>query len=344
MRIAIAHESRGTIAALKQAISTVREWKVAWTATDGESAVSHCASDRPDVLLVSPVLPGLDGVEVTQRVMRDSPCVVVVVTDEHRRHPGEVFEAMGAGAVDAIQAPAVGTSGRLSGVDAVVSRLQIASRLVVSREPAAPPRRATVRAAAPQLVAIGASTGGPAAVAEVIAALPEGFPAAVVVVQHVDAQFTENLASWLGAQTRLPVRLAQAGQRPAPGEVALTGSNDDLALTAHLEFTYRRPRDGTFYHPSADVFFESVAAYWPAAGVAALLTGIGSDGAEGLLALRAKGWHTIAQDEHSSVVYGMPRAAVELKAATDVLPVGRIGEAITRFVLGDAAKRGTRGK
>jgi two-component system response regulator WspF len=347
MRVGVAHESSGVVAALRQVVASIKGWQVAWVESTGEAAIARCQRDRPDLLLLSPDVgePGL--AEATRRIMRGAPCVVVVVARDSRAQAAAVFEAMGAGAVDAVAAPAVGEDGRLSGLEEIARRLKRSARLVTHRADTA--RRSGFAPVAPltpvaPLVAIGASTGGPAAVAAVLSALPVPLDASVVVVQHVDAQFAANLAAWLGGHTRLEVALAVAGGSPRRGVVVVTGANDDLTLTSRLEFAYRRPRDGTFYHPSVDVFFESVAAHWPGPGVAVLLTGIGRDGAEGLLALRRKGWHTIAQDERSSVVYGMPRAAAELNAAVEILPIERIGAAILRALGARGTdKRGTRG-
>jgi two-component system response regulator WspF len=181
------------------------------------------------------------------------------------------------------------------------------------------------------LVIVGASTGGPVALVTVLAGLPPTFHAAIVVVQHVGEEFCGELAQWLAGQIRLPARVAMRGDRPHPGEVVLAGGRDDLVMTPGLDLAYRRPVRQSFYHPSVDVFFKSVAAYWPTHGLAVLLTGIGRDGAEGLLALRSAGWSTIAQDQASSVVYGMPKAAVDLGAAAEVLSLEQIGPAINRF-------------
>lgn len=344
MRVALAHESSGVVAALRQVVSANKGWRVAWVAADSESAILRCAQERPDLLLLSPGLPGPDIATVIRRIMAASPCVVVVVARDRQAQAAAVFDAMSAGAVDAMTAPSVGVDGQLAGMDDATRRLKTAAKLVTQSPDPAPPARAVSTLPSMPLVAIGASTGGPSAVAAVLSALPSAFDAAVVVVQHVDAQFAPDLVTWLGGHTSLSVAMAAAGARPKPGAVAVTGSNDDLVVTAGFEFAYRQPRDGTFYHPSVDVFFESLAAYWPGPGVAVLLTGIGRDGADGLLALRRKGWHTIAQDERSSVVYGMPRAAAEINAAVEILPVAAVGTAIVRALeQRAAAKRGTRG-
>jgi two-component system response regulator WspF len=175
---------------------------------------------------------------------------------------------------------------------------------------------------------VGASTGGPKAVSDLLLPLPRDWNAAVVVVQHVDVAFAQGLAKWLGDRTGRPVRVAENGQQPQAGDVLLAGTNDHVVLTRSGTLEYRvEPRD-VFFRPSVDVFFESVAEHWPHPGVALLLTGMGRDGARGLLALRRRGWHTIAQSEDSCVVFSMPKAAIDAGAACEVLPVDQMARVI----------------
>jgi chemotaxis response regulator CheB len=305
--------------------------------------VARCAADRPDVLLIGLQTDARDAVEAIEQVMRRSSCTVLAVAST-QAPPALLMEAIGAGAVDVVPSPGVAPDGSLAGVDEVVRKLRAVASLA-----GAPPVQRPVRAqrwpelpprAAPLLVAIGASTGGPAALAKVLGGLPAGLAAAVIVVQHVDERFAGSLATWLKGQVALPVRVAEEGDTPGEGKVALAGTNEDMVVGADLALHYRAPGDGSFYHPSVNAFFGSIAATWPSRGVAALLTGIGRDGADGLLALRQRGWHTIAQDEATSVVYGMPKAARDIGAAAEVLAVGDIAPAIVRFVARAAGARG----
>ena len=149
-----------------------------------------------------------------------------------------------------------------------------------------------------------------------------------MIVQHIGQEFSRELAIWLGTRCPFQVRVATSGCRPEPGTVWLAGTNDHMVLTKHGRLEYLVEPVECFYRPSVDVFFKSVATHWSPPGVAVLLTGMGRDGAEGLLALRRCGWHTLAQDEATSVVYGMPRAAAELHAAEKILPLGAITDAI----------------
>lgn len=187
---------------------------------------------------------------------------------------------------------------------------------------------------ATKLVAIGASAGGPAALAAILSALPADFPAAVVVVQHLDEQIAHAMAEWLGQHCALPVRAAAEGDRLQAGMILLAATGDHLTLTSADRIGYTaEPRDYV-YRPSVDVFFQSVSQHWRGVAIGVLLTGMGRDGALGLKALHTQGRHTIAQDEATSVVYGMPKAAVILGAAVDILPVERIASRLVELITG----------
>jgi two-component system, chemotaxis family, response regulator WspF len=174
------------------------------------------------------------------------------------------------------------------------------------------------------VLAIGASTGGPTAVAELLAALPDTLSAAVLVVQHLERSFSKNLADMLSSQTPLPVALAEPGDRLKPGRVYIAKGGDHMVLSSVNTLEYRREPADNPYRPSIDALFESLAQAGLPPGVAVLLTGMGSDGAQGLLKLKQAGWFTIAQDKSTSAVYGMPKAARDIGAADLILPLSAI--------------------
>jgi chemotaxis response regulator CheB len=180
------------------------------------------------------------------------------------------------------------------------------------------------------LIVIGASTGGPAALQTILAPLPADLPAAVVIVQHVDEQFARSFAEWLDEQTALSVRLARPGDRPQPGQVLIAGREDHLILRPDGSLDYTPEPVDYAYRPSVNVFFESVARHRRGQSLGVLLTGMGRDGGLGLLALRQAGCHTVAQDQASSAIYGMPKAAAELGAAVDILELKAIGPALLK--------------
>jgi chemotaxis response regulator CheB len=191
-----------------------------------------------------------------------------------------------------------------------------------------------------RLVAIGASAGGPAALATVLRRLPRDFPAAIVIVQHVDPRFAGGMADWLNHQSALPVRLAIEGDRLTPATVLLAGTNKHLVFKGIDRVGYAAEPGATMYCPSIDVFFESVSSHWPGEVVGVLLTGMGQDGAAGLRALRNQGHYTLAQDQASSAVYGMPKAAARLDAAVDILSLDRIASQLVDVVARDRSTTG----
>jgi chemotaxis response regulator CheB len=182
-------------------------------------------------------------------------------------------------------------------------------------------------------VAVGSSAGGPTALTTLLAALPADFPAAIVIVQHVDRQFTEGLTAWFATHTKLQVRVAQEGDSPQPGIVYLAGRDRHLVLSSPTQLGYVSQPADTSYCPSVDVFFKSLARNWRGRAIGVLLTGMGRDGAEGLKALREAGHYTIAQDKRTSAVYGMPKAAAELDAAREILALDKIAPRLTNILV-----------
>lgn len=336
MRIAIVNDLFMAVEAMRRVLASATGHRIAWIARDGLEAVERCAQDRPDLILMDLVMPRMDGIEATRRIMAKTPCAIVVVTASIEESTSRVFEAMGAGALDAVNTPVLSEPGSLAGAKALLHKIDIISRLIgptkgVRRDLPAqtsvrPPKRPPSC-----LVAIGASAGGPSALAKVLGALPERFPAAVVIVQHVDEQFAASLANWLQSQTALPVRLAKSADCPQAGTVYLAAKADHLVLTEHGQLGYTPLPDDSWYRPSVDVFFKSVARHWQDPAVGVLLTGMGRDGAEGLKALRNRGWLTISQDASSCAVYGMPKAAAELDAASEILTLDKIGPRLTNM-------------
>jgi two-component system response regulator WspF len=288
------------------------------------------------VILMDLIMPRLGGVEATRKIMQHSPCPILVVTASVAANYALACSAMGAGALDAVDTPTLGPGGTIRNGEKLLvrlSQLEAALRDTAARAiDASPPTAAS--GCGPPLVLLGASTGGPDALSQVLSFFPADFPASVVVSQHIGADFAPGLVQQLAASCRLPVRAARSGQRPLPGTVHVAVSNDHLELGPDRALRYNPIPQDLPYRPSVDVLFASAAAYGGRQGVAALLTGMGRDGAEGLYKLRTAGWHTIAQDEATSVVKdGMPRAAVARGAAVEVLPLPHIGDSIVARIL-----------
>jgi len=333
MRIAIVNDMMMTVETLRRILMNVPDYQVAWVARDGVEAIAKCAKDTPDLILMGLLTPIMGGAEATRRIMKNSPCPILIVTASVENNSAKVFEALGCGALDAVSTPVLGSSGNPEDIQVLLTKIAtiaklkgIATLTTKSRAPTKSPssHTSTFTSAISPLVAIGSSTGGPNALATILSHLPANFGAAVVIVQHVDVQFAPGLVEWLNQQTPLQVLIADEGSRLESGKVLIAATNDHLYLRSNLSLSYTKDPKDYPYRPSVDVFFKSVAQHWKHQGTAVLLTGMGRDGAEGLSLLRTKGWHTIAQNQATCVVYGMPKAAVELGAAVKVLPIEAI--------------------
>ncbi|MBF8779830.1 chemotaxis response regulator protein-glutamate methylesterase [Pseudomonas fulva] len=329
MKIAIVNDMPMAVEALRRALAFEPEHQVAWVASDGAEAVRRCAEQTPDLILMDLIMPVMDGIEATRQIMASTPCAIVIVTVDRRQNVHRVFEAMGHGALDVVDTPALGGGDPREAAAPLLRKILNIGWLIgqqrsgAQRSLAAIPRDMSQRRA---LVAIGASAGGPAALEILLKELPRDFPAAIVLVQHVDQVFAAGMADWLASVSGLPVRLAREGEPPQPGQVLLAGTNHHIRLLDNGQLAYTADPVNEIYRPSIDVFFESVARHWNGAAAGVLLTGMGRDGAQGLKLMRQRGFPTIAQDQHSSAVYGMPKAAAAIDAAVEIRPLERIAQ------------------
>jgi two-component system response regulator WspF len=339
MKVAIVNDSKMAAEILRRILERLPDFTLAWIAYSGEEALRLCAQAKPEIILMDLIMPGIDGAETTRRIMQATPCVILVVTATTVGNRDMVFEAMGHGALDAVNTPVLGTDGNLDGAEPLIQKLRTVSRLVGGhRLKLGHPRQ---KVAVPDtsglpIVAIGASTGGPQALAQILSVLPQHFPAAVLVVQHVDEQFTPSLASWLQHSCALPVCIARDGEAPHPAGVWIAGTSDNLTYD-NGRLSYITPKKDAIHRPSIDALFLSLARPHRATRIGALLTGMGRDGATGLLELRRTGALTITQDAATSVVYGMPKAAAEINGASEVMPLSLIGPRICEAILHRAA-------
>ena len=328
MKIAIVNDQPATVEALRRIVGGVPGYSIAWVAGNGPIAVEKCAADKPDLILMGVQLPVMDGVEATRRIMAATPCPILIVTSSVDKHYAQVFDAMGHGALDAVNTPEPGGGAPL------LQKILMIQNLRAPYQPA--PGHTTASAGQfipdlPPLLLVGASTGGPQAVSAVLSLLPANFDLAVVIIQHLGSEFADGLRAWLGDRSALPVVLAAEGATPRAGTVYVACTNHHLVLQPKQTFHYTPQPEDCPYRPSVDAFFRSAGCRWPRKGIAVLLTGMGRDGAQGLLELRQAGWHTVTQNEATCVVFGMPKAAAELKAASEVLPLDCIGAACLKY-------------
>lgn len=322
-----------------------------------EKALRLLPKVAPDVISMDIRLPGMDGVEATRRIMTEQPTPVVVVAADHRTETvSGSMEALRAGALAVMEKPRVESpeayramARRLCDQFVNMSQVKVV-RQRFAPEPAerraqagiaAERKRTSTGGRAFDIVAIAASTGGPAAVAGLLKAIGPDLAAPILVVQHMAGVFLEGYADWLGSVCRLPAALARDGETPHPGTVRIAPSGHHLIL-AKGQLRLAPESGGRGHVPSADMLFRSVATAAGARAIGILLTGMGNDGAAGLLAMRRAGAHTIAQDQATSAVYGMPGAAAALGAASEQLPIGAIAGRIRELVEGPPTDAPTR--
>jgi two-component system response regulator WspF len=331
VKIGIANDVPMAAEALRRAVAASREHDVLWVARDGKEAVRLCAESRPDLVLMDLVMPELDGVEATRQIMQATPCAILIVTAQPQDNVSQVFRALGAGALDVTATPLL--MGGAAADSELMAKIKTIGKLIrvslaEQATPLAQAERGAGNGAVRHLLAIGASTGGPGAIAKILAGWAPAPGTAIVVVQHIDANFAGHFAKWLGEQVAIPVRVIDDGDPLEAGVVQLARTNDHLTLSARHRLHYDPHPLDYAYRPSVDVFFRCVAAHWELEATGVLLTGMGRDGAKGLLAMRQAGKATLAQDQASSAVYGMPRAAAEIDAAERILSLENISAAL----------------
>lgn len=326
MKVAIVNDHPNTIYEIIKVICNFSEHIIVWTASNGQEACEKCSKETPDVIFMDLFMPVMDGVEATRQIMAQNQCTIIVTTKSLKEDTGMVYKAMGYGAVDVIIVPEEeGEYADVFSEDLKNKIEKIGILLGSTRDNYASVDERIKHV--PQLLLIGASTGGPLAISKILGSMPANFNKAIVIVQHVDKNFVFSFAQWLSSYTPLPVEIACEGCVPMPGVVYVAGTNDHLALSDKFAFKYHSKPDNLPYRPSIDVLFNS-ATSWPKKSVAVLLTGMGDDGARGLKNLQAAGWQTLTEDKSSCIVYGMPKAAVEMHAASQVCSLEQMHEAI----------------
>jgi two-component system chemotaxis response regulator CheB len=331
-------------------------FEVVGAAGDGQLAVALTARLRPDVITMDIHMRGLGGLAAIRCIMAETPTPIVVVSASvQEKDVGTALEALKAGAVSAVEWPhGPGDPRHLTAAQDFVTTVRLMSEVPVVRRSATngqgddratrqvPAQPVPISGPRPMAVALAASTGGPQAIQTVLQGIGGELDVPLLIVQHITRGFAAGMASWLSSTCPQRVKLAEQGEAPQDGTVYLAPHDHHLMLARRgtLVLSSAPPRRG--FRPSANVLFESVAECHGAASVGVILTGMGDDGAAGLGAMRAAGAATIAQDAATSVVYGMPAAAVAAGAAQYVLPLAAISQVLGRLMDGHDRATATR--
>jgi two-component system chemotaxis response regulator CheB len=356
IRVLVVDDSATTREYLAYLLSQDHAIEVVGTARDGLEAVDQAQRLKPDVIVMDVHMPRMNGYQATRQIMERVPTPIVMVSASSSRYEATAaFEALKAGAVTVVEKPGglddpaqAESARRLVETVKLMAEVKVVRRWPRSRDQGAglggQQELAVPRSTTPiprphskiRVIAIGASTGGPQVISEILGDLPDHLGVPVLVVQHITPGFTTGLADWLGQVTRLTVKVAEAGEATQPGTVYLAPNGFQMGIATEGRIRLTKELAEDTFCPSASHLFQSVAEAYGRSAVGILLTGMGRDGATGLQRLREAGGVTIAQDKESSVIFGMPGEAIRLGAAMYVLSPEQIAGTIRSIGEGSA--------
>lgn len=340
IKVLLVEDSQIALVILKKILNSSPQIEVVGEARTGLEGLALIPQVEPDVICTDLYMPQMDGLTFTSEVMALYPRPILVISvgvqqdDTH-----QVFQLLNAGAVDIFPKPPAGLSSEDEQIkQELINKIKILSGVkVLSRKRQYPllNKLEIVHPSAnftkPKVVVIGASTGGPQALEELFAALPSNFPVPIICIQHICVGFLQGLIDWLAKSCRLSIQIAVSGDIPKPGRIYFPPEKLHLILDAMGRFVYSDAPPVMGHRPSITIAFESVAQFYGKATMGILLTGMGRDGAQGMSAIAATGGFTIAQDEATSVVFGMPKEAILLRAVKQVLPIHAIAPTLLSF-------------
>lgn len=361
IRVLLVEDSPVALLILKRIFASCPDIEVVGTAHNGKEALSLIPELQPNVICTDYYMPQMNGLEFTKEVMSKFPKPILVISASvQKENTQNIFKMLDAGAVDVFPKPRAGLAADyelikqdlinririLSGVavftrrpresvavtDVIVNKVNVPTvqpianniighKIETSLQPVTPVRSSKIM---PRIVAIGASTGGPQALHSIISQLPDDFPVPIICVQHISDGFLQGLVDWLASESRLKVKIANIGELPQRGNIYFPAERRHLELNCQGRFVHSATPPVGGHCPSVTVTFKSIASFYGRAALGILLTGMGRDGADGMQAIFQAGGITIAQDEASSVVFGMPKEAIALGVVQHILPVTSI--------------------
>jgi two-component system chemotaxis response regulator CheB len=328
IRVLVVDDSAFVRKAIERMLGGVPDIEVVGMAADGEEGLRKARELKPDVVTLDVKMPRLGGLETLERLMAEQPLPVLLMSTLTQEGAEVTLRGLELGAMDFVDKSSVQPMSMLSLAEELVGKIRALGGARVRARPHARPGSEEGRGPAPaEAVVIAASTGGPTALQAVLAGLPAGVPASILVVQHIPRGFTRSLAERLDARSAIPVREAQDGETVLPGRVLIAPAGIHTRLVrragAVVAMLDEEPRDA-LHRPSADVLMASAAEVFGPRVLGVVLTGMGSDGTDGLRAIRLAGGRTLAESEESCVIYGMPKAAVEAGVVDRSVPLERM--------------------
>lgn len=340
IRVLLVDDSPLVLVLIKRMLATADDIEVIDTAANGQEALDKIPELKPDVICTDLNMPVMNGMELTRAVMERFPTPILVISIAvQKEDEGNVFELLRAGAVEVFPKPKGGLQSEEAAFTAeLLNKIRIVSGVVVfhKTQPAsAPPSTPVTESGSAtgkiEITAIGASTGGPQAYSALLSKLPANYPTPILCVQHISLGFLTGLVEWLDTQCALKVQIAIPGTLAQPGNIYFPEEDTHLEIAADGTLQSQSTEHFHGFRPSVTMLFESVAKNFGSRAIGVLMTGMGDDGAQGLKSLHEAGGVTIAQDESTSTVFGMPREAIEMGAASHILPLPDIAPAINQM-------------
>jgi two-component system, chemotaxis family, protein-glutamate methylesterase/glutaminase len=350
IRVLVVDDSAFMCKVLQEIINSDPQMEVVGQGRDGRDGVAMAESLRPDVITMDINMPHVDGLQATELIMSQHPRPIVIVSSESREGAASTLKALELGAIDFVPKPSNGIDLDMKSVrEELTRKLKLAAKVRVVRT-ATRSKIALPQMARPAgadfgdgsalalnggkfpLIAIAASTGGPAAVTRVVSGLPKDLPAAIFLVLHMPATFTKQFCVQLSEVSPLQVKEAEANEAPRPGVIYLCPGSHHLRLSSSGKVSLDAGARIEGYRPCADVAFETIAAYARAMAIGVVLTGMGGDAAKGVKAIKAAGGYVLAQDEATSMIFGMPAEAIKTGAVDEVLALDDIAAAIEKRI------------
>ncbi|RMD68108.1 chemotaxis-specific protein-glutamate methyltransferase CheB [Cyanobacterium sp. Dongsha4] len=360
IKVLLVEDSPVAVTILKRIIDSADDLSLVGTARTGVDALELIPKVKPDIICTDLMMPKMNGLELTQKVMETTPKPILVISacvqDEDKNN---VFELLNAGAVDVFPKPKGGTLEDYESIrDKLISKIRILAGVKVFTKRSNNNARSSLRLTDPnfkpinlnpsphqnetnatsprtiQAVAIAASTGGPQAFQQVLMGIPGNFPVPIFCVQHISSGFLQGFLDWLQNYSQLKIVIAKTGERPQVGNIYFPPDRLHLKIDKQGRFYCGDDIPVDSHCPSATVLFQTIADYYKSSAIGVLMTGMGRDGARGLFDLKQRGAYTIAQDEATSVVFGMPQEAIKMGGAKTILPVTEITPRLLKLVMG----------